>query len=82
MTTTNNTNQVSTLIITVGTRQMALQRRYYSFLFDGVKIPTTSTIIKNLMMQTLKEIGTPPNFNNLLMRSLYQWGLQYLEDAS
>lgn len=50
--------------------------------FDGVKIPTTSTIIKNLMIQTLREIGTPPNFNNLLMRSLYQWGLQYLEDAS
>ncbi|AFZ61243.1 hypothetical protein H6G54_02965 [Anabaena cylindrica FACHB-243] len=50
--------------------------------FEGVKIPTTPEIIKKLMINTLKEISTPPNFHNLLMRSLYQWGLQYLEDAS
>ncbi|MBD2135107.1 hypothetical protein H6F47_22485 [Sphaerospermopsis sp. FACHB-1094] len=47
-----------------------------------VKYPETPEIIKNLMMELLKEISTPPNFHNLLMRSLYQWGLQYLEDAS
>jgi hypothetical protein len=34
-----------------------------------------------LMIDVLKEISTPPNLNNLLMRSLYQWGLQYLEDT-
>lgn len=50
--------------------------------FSGVYIPTTSENIKNLMTDTFKEISTPPNFHNLLMRSLYQWGLQYLEDAS
>jgi hypothetical protein len=50
--------------------------------FEEVKIPTTSEIIKKLMLNTLREISTPPNFNNLLMRSLYQWGLRYLEDAS
>jgi hypothetical protein len=49
--------------------------------FDGVKIPTTPTIIKNLMIDVLKEISTPPNLHNLLMRSLYQWGLNYLQDA-
>ncbi|MEB3147590.1 MAG: hypothetical protein VKL60_01030 [Sphaerospermopsis sp.] len=47
-----------------------------------VKYPETPEIIKNLMMELLKEISTPPNFHNLFMRSLYQWGLQYLEDAS
>ena len=46
-----------------------------------VKMPETPTIIKNLMIDVLKEISTPPNLNNLLMRSLYQWGLQYLEDT-
>jgi len=50
--------------------------------FSGVYIPTTSENIKKLMMDTFKEISTPPNLNNLLMRSLYQWGLQYLEDAN
>lgn len=50
--------------------------------FDGVKIPTTSEVIKKLMMDTLKEISTPPNFNDLLMRSLYKWGLNYLENAN
>jgi hypothetical protein len=50
--------------------------------FSGVYMPTTSEIIKKLMMDTFKEISTPPNLNNLLMRSLYQWGLQYLEDAN
>ncbi|MFM6754486.1 MAG: hypothetical protein ACKPJ4_18310, partial [Dolichospermum sp.] len=50
--------------------------------FSGVYIPTTSENIKNLMTDTFKEISTPPNLNNLLMRSLYQWGLQYLEDAN
>ena len=49
--------------------------------FDGVKIPTTPEIIKKLMMGLLKEVSAPPNLNNLLMRSLYQWGLQYLEDT-
>jgi hypothetical protein len=33
-------------------------------------------------MDTLKEISTPPNFNDLLMRSLYKWGLNYLENAN
>ena len=47
-----------------------------------VKYPETPAIIKNLMMDVLKEIGTPLNLNNLLMRSLYQWGLKYLEDVS
>ncbi|MFM6529166.1 MAG: hypothetical protein ACKPIB_12845, partial [Dolichospermum sp.] len=46
--------------------------------FSGVYMPTTSEIIKKLMTDTFKEISTPPNLNNLLMRSLYQWGLQYL----
>ncbi|MDB9468737.1 hypothetical protein [Dolichospermum circinale] len=50
--------------------------------FDGIKIPTPPQIIKKLMTDTFKEISTPPNLNNLLMRSLYQWGLQYLEDAN
>ncbi|MFO5476215.1 MAG: hypothetical protein ACLBM2_20370, partial [Dolichospermum sp.] len=50
--------------------------------FSGVYIPTTSENIKKLMTDTFKEISTPPNLNNLLMRSLYQWGLQYLEDAN
>jgi hypothetical protein len=50
--------------------------------FSGIYIPTTSENIKKLMTDTFKEISTPPNLNNLLMRSLYQWGLQYLEDAN
>jgi hypothetical protein len=33
------------------------------------------------MMGLIKEVSAPPNLNNLLMRSLYQWGLQYLEDT-
>jgi hypothetical protein len=47
-----------------------------------VKMPEAPEIINNLMMDVLSEISQPPNLNNLLMRSLYQWGLQYLEDVS
>ncbi|MFN7850688.1 MAG: hypothetical protein ACK5OU_01680, partial [Dolichospermum sp.] len=50
--------------------------------FSGVYMPTTSENIKKLMTDTFKEISTPPNLNNLLMRSLYQWGLNYLENAN
>ncbi|MBD2139420.1 hypothetical protein H6F32_18045 [Anabaena sp. FACHB-1237] len=50
--------------------------------FDGVKIPTTPEVLKKLMMELLKEISFPPNFNNLLMRSLYQWGIEYLENTT
>ena len=50
--------------------------------FSDEYTPTTSENIKKLMTDTFKEISTPPNLNNLLMRSLYQWGLQYLEDAN
>ncbi|MBE9231674.1 hypothetical protein IQ231_08220 [Cuspidothrix issatschenkoi LEGE 03284] len=50
--------------------------------FSGVYIPTTSENIKKLMTDTFKEISAPPNLNNLLMRSLYQWGLNYLENAN
>jgi hypothetical protein len=50
--------------------------------FSGVYIPTTPQIIKKLMTDTFREISTPPNLNNLLMRSLYQWGLNYLENAN
>ncbi|MFM6027004.1 MAG: hypothetical protein ACKPER_29450, partial [Dolichospermum sp.] len=57
-------------------------RSIYNNNFSGVYMPTTSEIIKKLMTDTFKEISTPPNLNNLLMRSLYQWGLQYLEDAN
>ena len=46
-----------------------------------VKYPETPIIIKNLMIDVLKEISAAPNLNNLLMRSLYQWGLNYLQDA-
>ncbi|MEH2002821.1 MAG: hypothetical protein V7L00_29525 [Nostoc sp.] len=46
-----------------------------------VTFPETPEIIKNLMMNVLMEISTPPNFGQLLMRSLYQWGLNHLKDA-
>ncbi len=106
MKTTNNTDKVSTLIITVGTRQIgwhckdirkkrnkiihdgeSVNATQVGYLwanknFSGVKIPTSSENIMHLMMNVLKEISPPPNLNNLLMRSLYQWGLKYLEDVS
>ncbi|MBD6616398.1 hypothetical protein FNW02_11270 [Komarekiella sp. 'clone 1'] len=46
-----------------------------------VTFPETPEIIKNLMMNVLMEISTPPNCDQLLMRSLYQWGLNHLKDA-
>ncbi|MEH2327341.1 MAG: hypothetical protein V7K32_28045 [Nostoc sp.] len=46
-----------------------------------VKMPETPEIINNLMIDVFKEIITPPNFDQLLMRSLYQWGLNHLKDA-
>jgi hypothetical protein len=47
-----------------------------------VGFPETPEIIKNLMMTVLKEISPLPSFNQLLMRSLYEWGLNYLKNAS
>ncbi|MEH1873551.1 hypothetical protein [Nostoc sp.] len=46
-----------------------------------VTFPETPEIINNLMIDVFKEIITPPNFDQLLMRSLYQWGLNHLKDA-
>jgi len=39
------------------------------------------SVAKDLMMDVLKEISTPPDLDRLLMRSLYQWGLNYLQDV-
>jgi len=38
--------------------------------------------VKDLMMDVLQEISPTANFDQLLIRSLYQWGLKYLKDAS
>ncbi|MDH6099537.1 hypothetical protein NWP21_11940 [Anabaenopsis sp. FSS-46] len=47
-----------------------------------VRFPETPEIIKNLMMDVLKKIIPPPSVNQLLMRSLYQWGLDYLKNST
>lgn len=46
-----------------------------------VIFPETPEILKSLMMNVLMEINPPPNFYQLLMRSLYQWGLNHLKDT-
>lgn len=47
-----------------------------------VKYPETPEVAKDLMMDVLKEVGNPPNLDQLLVRSLYKWSLNVLKDAS
>lgn len=44
-----------------------------------VKCPESPEIIGELMMDVLKKISTPPDLTQLLLYSLYKWGLQSLQ---
>ena len=47
-----------------------------------VKYPETPEVAKDLMMDVLKEVGNPPNLDQLLLQSLYKWSLTVLKDAT
>ncbi len=47
-----------------------------------VKYPETPEVVKDLMMDVLKEVGNPPNLDQLLLPSLYRWSLCILKDAT
>lgn len=48
----------------------------------SVRHPQNSEIIKDLMVEVLKQVFTPPALDKLLLPSLYQWGLKVLNDES
>lgn len=48
----------------------------------SVKYPETPEVAKDLMMDVLKEVGNPPNLDQLLLQSLYKWSLTVLKDAT
>ncbi|AFZ24612.1 hypothetical protein Cylst_2393 [Cylindrospermum stagnale PCC 7417] len=43
-----------------------------------VRYPETPKVAKDLMIDVIKEVSTPPNLDQLLVRSLDQWGLEVL----
>lgn len=43
-----------------------------------VRYPETPEVAKDLMMDVIKQVSTPPNLDQLLVRSLDQWGLEVL----
>ncbi|AVH66345.1 hypothetical protein [Nostoc sp. 'Peltigera membranacea cyanobiont' N6] len=47
-----------------------------------VKYPQTPEVVKDLMMDVLKEVGNPPNLDQLLLQSLYKWSLNVLNNAT
>jgi hypothetical protein len=47
-----------------------------------VKYPETPEVVKDLMMDILKEVGNPPNLDQLLLPSLYRWSFGVLKNAT